>query len=316
MTDSGDIWQRYDAKVLQIQQLEARVAELEGAVATGRHERDHWAQLARQLNKKLQVAAGLAQRLRAAQHEPQAPLPSVIVASPQSGASQEEFDRAREVLGLVLSALTRALDDDDEAVAELGRRLRHHAGGKLLHSITRGTLTLVPVDGRYLVDRAWLERLDLTALRGELDVAAQSGIYPRPAGSSIVHTEPPIRRPDLQARLAELGPSPASPAPASRPAPIAISGELEIELEHEEYDAYTDLPPPPPMPAAQLLMPPPPLLAALPAEDVLPPPPPPTEPPRRLEDTMRGKIQTPAALTEAFIPNLRIGRLVKTPSGG
>ncbi|MFY0534861.1 hypothetical protein [Nannocystis pusilla] len=29
MTDSGDIWQRYDAKVLHIQQLEARVAELE-----------------------------------------------------------------------------------------------------------------------------------------------------------------------------------------------------------------------------------------------------------------------------------------------
>ena len=49
-----------------------------------------------------------------------------------------------------------------------------------------------------------LDRLDLTALRGELDVAAQSGVYPLPAGSSIVHTEPPTRRPELQARLAEL----------------------------------------------------------------------------------------------------------------
>ena len=56
MTDSGDIWQRYDAKVLHIRQLEARVAELESAVATGQHERDHWAGLARQLNKKLQVS--------------------------------------------------------------------------------------------------------------------------------------------------------------------------------------------------------------------------------------------------------------------
>ncbi|MCY1013258.1 hypothetical protein OV079_48565 [Nannocystis pusilla] len=136
---------------------------------------------------------------------------------------QEEFDRAREVLGLVLSALTRALDDDDEAVAELGRRLRHHAGGKLLHSITRGSLTLVPLDGRYLVDRAWLERLDLAALRGELDVAAQSGIYPRPAGSSIVHTEPPMRRPDLQARLAELHPTPVTPPPARRRSPSPAS---------------------------------------------------------------------------------------------
>ncbi|WAS92037.1 hypothetical protein [Nannocystis punicea] len=341
MTDSGDIWQRYDAKVLQIQLLEARVAELEGAVATGQHERDHWAQLARQLNKKLQVAAGLAQRLRATQHGPSPAAPPASPASAGPATVQAEFDRAREVLGLVLSALTRALDDDDEAVAELGRRLRHHAGGKLLHSITRGSLTLVPVDGRYLVDRTWLDRLDLTALRGELDVAAQSGIYPRPPGSSIGYTEPPVRRPELQARLAELSPQPATTPPATRPPSIAISGELgslpattppasrlppisisgelgelEVELEDEEYGAYTDLPPPPPMPAAQLLMPPPPLLAALPAEDTLPPPPAPTEPPRRLEDTVRGKIQSPAALTEAFIPNLRIGRLVKTPSGG
>lgn len=316
MTDSGDIWQRYDAKVLHIRQLEARVAELESAVATGQHERDHWAGLARQLNKKLQVAAGLAQRLRAAQHEPPLPTPKVVVRTDRTDAEQQqlqsEFDRAREVLGLVLSALTRALDDDDEAVAELGRRLRHHAGGKLLHSITRGSLTLVPLDGRFLVDRAWLERLDVPALRGELDLAAQSGIFAHAEEPASAPAEP--SRP--QARVPEF--APAQPVLGSRPAQVAISGELEVELEHEqeheEYDAYTDLPPPPPMPAAQLTMPPPPLLAALPADDS-PPPPPIPEVPRRLEDTMRGKIQTPAALTEAFIPNLRIGRLVKTPGG-
>ncbi|MBZ5714969.1 hypothetical protein [Nannocystis pusilla] len=317
MTDSGDIWQRYDAKVLQIQQLEARVAELESEVASGQHERDHWAKVARQLNKKLQVARDLAQRLRATPHEPP-PAPE----TQEAAALQAEFDRAREVLGLVLSALTRALDDDDEAVAELGRRLRHHAGGKLLYSITRGSLTLVPLDGRYLVDRPWLERLDLAALRSELDVAAQSGIYPRPAGSSIVHTEPPVPRTELLARLTELTQAPTQP-PAVRPPPIAISGELEVEIEHDDFDAYGDddgdLPPPPPMPASQLLMPPPPLLAALPAEEVLPPPPAPpapTEPPRRLDDTIRGTIKAPSALTEAFIPNLRIGRLIKSPSGG
>lgn len=320
MSEPGDIWQRYDAKVVQIQQLEARVAELESAVATGQHERDHWTRVARQLNKKLHVARDLAERLRAAQYE-HAPVEAASASDPAMASIGPEFDRAREVLGLVLSALTRALDDDDEAVAELGRRLRHHAGGKLLYSITRGALTLVPVDGRYLVDRPWLARLDLAALRGELDVSAQSGIFTRPEGASILHTEPPVHRPDLQARLADLVRMPTGGA-APTPFPLVegeTSGsELQIDLD-DEVDAYDsdvgDLPPPPPMPVAQLFTPPPPLLAALPAEDLAPHSHP-TEPPRRLEDTVRGVIQSTGPRGEAFIPNLRIGRLIKTPSGG
>lgn len=291
MNDAADIWQRYDAKVLQIQQLEARVAELEREALKGKHERDHWARVARQLSKKLQVARELAERLRAAQHEP-TPRPE----RREPAAIEVEFDRAREVLGLVLSALSRALDDDDEAVAELGRRLRHHAGGKLLVSITRGSLTLVPVDGRYLVDREWLERLDLAALRAELELSTQSGLFPLPE--------------ELGGRFAGL-----------TPPTLAASGEVEVDVEDDELDAYGedsgDLPPPPPMPESQR-MPPPPLLAALPAEDAppRPPEPPPIEQPRGLDDTLRAKIQTPAALTEAFIPNLRINRLIKSPSGG
>lgn len=321
MPESGDIWERYDAKVVQIQQLEARLSALERELAAGKHERDHWARVARQLNKKLQVARDLAERLREAQHHEE---PVVAPALREAGEVDElaalraEFDRSREVLGLVLSALTRALDDDDEAVAELGRRLRHHAGGKLLHSITRGSLTLVPVDGRYLVDRPWLARLDLAALRSELDVSAQSGIYPLPENASIVHTEPPMRRPDLQDRLAQLGRVPALAGPPEpAPAEPDFATELPVDLE-DELDAYADdsgdLPPPPPMPAAQLFIPPPPLLAALPAED--PAPGRATEPPRRVEDTIRASVASPKPLADAFIPNLRIGRLVKTPGGG
>lgn len=173
MSEPGDIWQRYDAKVVQIQQLEARLVALEKELATAHHERDHWARVGRQLSKKLQVARALAERLRAAQHGGAAAKRTVESPGTADPAGvRAEYDRAREVLGLVLTALTKALDDDDEAVAELGRRLRHHAGGKLLYSITRGALTLVPVDGRYLVDRTWLARLDLASLRGELDIAA------------------------------------------------------------------------------------------------------------------------------------------------
>ena len=48
MPESGDIWERYDAKVVQIQQLEGRLSALERELAAGKHERDHWARVARQ----------------------------------------------------------------------------------------------------------------------------------------------------------------------------------------------------------------------------------------------------------------------------
>ena len=41
MADSGDIWQRYDAKVMQIQVMEARLAAAEREVVQAREERDH-----------------------------------------------------------------------------------------------------------------------------------------------------------------------------------------------------------------------------------------------------------------------------------
>lgn len=316
MSDSGDIWQRYDAKVVQIQTLEAQLLAVEKELAEARGEREQWARVARQMGKKLQVARALAERLRAAQPTSAAPASASAVRrteEPEVPAGQGlrgEFDRAREVLGLVLTALTKALDDDDDAVAELGRRLRHHAGGKLLYSITRGALTLVPVDGRYLVDRTWLDRLDLAALRGELDIAAQSGMYPVPQDVSIVHTQPF----PTQAFPAQAFPS----APPQRPGSHAqVVAQTDAELFEEmqvEFDAYADesqdLPPPPPLPAAGFFAPPP-LIPALPDEEAVQSRP--REGSRALEDTVRtGKSPTQPIV----IPNLRIGRLVKTPGGG
>lgn len=309
MSEPGDIWQRYDAKVVQIQQLEARLVALEKELATAHHERDHWARVGRQLSKKLQVARALAERLRAAQHGGAAAKRTVESPGTADPAGvRAEYDRAREVLGLVLTALTKALDDDDEAVAELGRRLRHHAGGKLLYSITRGALTLVPVDGRYLVDRTWLARLDLASLRGELDIAAQSGVYPLPADTSLVHTQPGPGRPQ-RSQSGVFQP----PPPVQVRSEAELDDDLQVDLEGLDLDAYDesqDLPPPPPMPAPSGFFPPPPLLAALPPDEARPEP-----PSRAQEDTVRTRV-TSQPLTEALIPNLRIGRLIKTPSGG
>lgn len=285
MADPGDIWQRYDAKVMQIQVMEGRLAAVERELAQTRDERDHWARVCRDLGKKLSVARTLAERLRSAERSkagrqetarfrrPAELQSAVQAASPTaaSGKIKEEYDRAREVLGLVLTALTKALDDD--AAAELGRKLRHHAGGKLLLSITRGSLTLVPVDGRYLVDRQWLDQLDLGALRQELDVAAQSGVYELPD--------------DEYAR--------------------EDAGEMDVDIEADEDDddggmGVLPLPPPPPLPAAGFSAPPP-LLSALPEESEV-------AIPRLTVDTVR---TTGPMMSAPLIPNLRIGRLIKTP---
>lgn len=275
MGDPGDIWQRYDTKVMQIQVMEGRLAAIERELAQTRDERDHWARVCRDLGKKLSVARTLAERLRTAERvkggrpetarfrRPAELQSTANVVRGDAGQLGDEYDRAREVLGLVLTALTKALDDD--AAAELGRKLRHHAGGKLLHSITRGSLTLVPVDGRYLVDRQWLAALDLAGLRRELDVAAQSGIYAIPEDSMV-------------------------------------RGEIGIEVDVDVEDGDEDaLPPPPPLPVAGFKTLPP-LLSALPdeAEASGPRPTP--------QDTVRSTVKG-----TSLIPNLKIGNLIKTP---
>ena len=90
----------------------------------------------------------------------------------------------------------------------------------------------MPVDGRYLVDRQWLDQLDLDGLRRELDVAAQSGNYAMPEDSL--------------------------------PGAETVQIEVEVEVENDDYDnGSAALPPPPPLPVAGFAAPPP-LLSALP----------------------------------------------------
>lgn len=291
MTDSGDIWQRYDAKVMQIQVVEARAAALEKEIAQVRDERDHWARICRDLGKKLSVARSLAERLRSAERAKGGRPETLRARRPaelQAGASavdntRYELDRAREVLGLVLTALTKALDDDE--VAELGSKLRHHAGGKLLQSITRGGLTLVPVDGRYLVDRGWLQQLDLAGLRRELDVAAQSGVYTMPDDS----------------------------APNNELSAV----ELEVEIDDAEAEEFDEdgLPPPPPLSLANFgNSPPPPLLSALPEESDVTHARPTTGPDHSVSrPVVQDTVRTQSSVSSTFIPNLRVGRLIKSP---
>lgn len=294
MADPGDIWQRYDAKVMQITALEAKVAALEKEIAQVRDERDHWARICRDLGKKLSVARSLAERLRSAERAKlpagrpetlRARRPAELQAGASTIDTRHELDRAREVLGLVLTALTKALDDDE--VAELGAKLRHHAGGKLLQSITRGSLTLVPVDGRYLVDRGWLLQLDLHGLRRELDVAAQSGVY--------------------------------TMAEDSAPRGDVSSLDLEVEIDEAEFDAteadgFDGLPPPPPLSLAGFGSVPP-LLSALPDEPDTGPLPRPTSQPDTAvpRPSLQDTVRTPSPTGGAFIPNLRIGLLIKKP---
>jgi hypothetical protein len=295
MADPGDIWQRYDAKVMQITVIEAKVVALEKEIAQVRDERDHWARICRDLGKKLSVARSLAERLRSAeraklpagrQETLRARRPAELQAGANAIDTRHELDRAREVLGLVLTALTKALDDDE--VAELGAKLRHHAGGKLLQSITRGSLTLVPVDGRYLVDRGWLLQLDLAGLRRELDVAAQSGVY--------TMAEDSAPRGDLSALDLEVD-----------------IDESEVEAAAES-DSFDGLPPPPPLSLAGFGSVPP-LLSALPDESdagTLPRPSTPADASVSrpvLPDPVRGPSPNPST----FIPNLRIGLLIKKP---
>lgn len=282
MADPGDIWQRYDTKVVQIQVMEARLAAVERELGQVRDERDHWARICRDLGKKLSVARTLAERLRNAERlkggggrqdtvRTRRPGELQMAINNATGRGRDEGERAREVLGLVITALTRALDADDAAVMDLGRRLRRHGAGKLLHSMTRGSLTVVPVDGRYVVDRQWLAQLDLEGLRSELDVGA------------------------VQAGDSQRGSSSTSSSSAAIEVDV-----VEVDVEQDDYDLNESaLPPPPPLPSAGFVALPP-LISALPEEssDGLP-----------RQDTLRAVNP----LGGVRIPNLSIGRLVKTP---
>lgn len=154
----GELWQRYDAKVVQLRELEAQIARLEAEIAAARDERDRWAKSCSVLTQKLTSARLIAERLRSADrsadnrkaHEPAPP------------RLREEYERAREVLGLLFTALSGAWSGRDQAW-----RAESESGGRLLYALTRGAMASVSLDN-YKVDGDWLRRVDLESIRIEL----------------------------------------------------------------------------------------------------------------------------------------------------
>ena len=135
MSDSGDIWQRYDAKVVQLREADEKIAALEEALAELREERDRWAHTAALLTQKLAAARKLAERLRSVEKGRGRRLGG---GETQVTRLRDEYERAREVIGLMLSALAGAWSGRERAwKAETSN------GGRLLYALTRGAMTSV-----------------------------------------------------------------------------------------------------------------------------------------------------------------------------
>lgn len=154
----GELWQRYDAKVVQLRELEARIARLEAEIEAARDERDRWAKSCSVLTQKLTSARLIAERLRNADRGAD----GRGRAEPGPQRLHDEYERAREVLGLLFTALSSAWSGREQAW-----KAQSDTGGKLLYALTRGAMASVSLDN-YKVDGDWLRRLDLEALRIEL----------------------------------------------------------------------------------------------------------------------------------------------------
>ena len=160
MSDSGDIWQRYDAKVVQLREADEKIASLEEALAELREERDRWANTAALLTQKLAAARKLAERLRSVEKGRGRRLGGG--GETQVTRLRDEAERAREVIGLMLSALAGSWSGRERAwKAETSN------GGRLLYALTRGAMTSVSLSD-HRVEAEWIRGLDLDRLRSEL----------------------------------------------------------------------------------------------------------------------------------------------------
>ncbi|MCA9690184.1 MAG: hypothetical protein KC636_11285 [Myxococcales bacterium] len=270
MPDADDFWDRYDGKVIEVQALRRRVADLENELEDVKADRARWIQTCEGLKNKLSSVRGLADKLR-----------ETVPASAATRLAQMDREnlRARGVIGLMLVALVDAWSEDD-----LAWRASTRGGGKLLTSITDGNLDAVPEDG--LVSREWLEQLDMDALRRELSLTeldepeqaarpTQEAIY-----GEIVADEPITPPAGARVNLpAIMGPFPASHVTIvgkpSFPPPTAESIETlvnEVDRKPKSQpepaaqaagrnDKDTPLPPPPPSATLERNQPPPPLIS-------------------------------------------------------
>lgn len=149
MNDGVDIWQRYDTKVVQVRLLEEQVRRLQGQVADLEEERGA-------VTRKLSTARRLAERLRQ-ERSHEAP-----GADPAQARIRDDYDRAREVIGCLVSSLAGSWNARQQAW-----RADSKSGGRLLYALTRGAMASVSMDS-FRVDTDWLRKLELDQLRIEL----------------------------------------------------------------------------------------------------------------------------------------------------
>jgi hypothetical protein len=156
MTEGVDIWQRYDAKVVQVRELEERLRKLEERLETLAEERDQRANACAVLTQKLTSARLIAERLRKAERTKDGG------GDLSNHRLRAEYDRAREVIGCLLTSLSGSWSAREQVW-----RADSTSGGRLLYALTRGAMASVSMDS-FRVDHDWLRRLDLDRLRIEL----------------------------------------------------------------------------------------------------------------------------------------------------
>ncbi len=157
MNDGLDIWQRYDTKVVQVRELEEKVRELEERAVALAEERDLRASACAVLTRKLTSARLIAERLRNAERGPEAQ-----GSDPSAVRMRGEYDRARELIGCLVSALSGSWSAREQAW-----KADSKSGGRLLYALTRGAMASVSMDS-FRIDADWLRKLDLDQLRIEL----------------------------------------------------------------------------------------------------------------------------------------------------
>ncbi|MCB9703730.1 MAG: hypothetical protein H6711_17675 [Myxococcales bacterium] len=158
MSEGADIWQRYDAKVVQVRELEEKLAELEAKMLALADERDRWAKSCAVLTQKLTSVRLIAERLRNAERNAK----GRQGIDPTTIRLREEYDRAREVIGCLISSLASSWSGREQVW-----RAQASAGGRLLYALTRGAMASVSMESQR-VDVEWLRKLDLDRLRIEL----------------------------------------------------------------------------------------------------------------------------------------------------
>ncbi len=249
MANDG-FWERYDQKVIEAQALRTRVRELESNLEDLVGDRDRWVQTCNGLKQKLASVRSLAEKLA------ETPTRTVVM------QLEKDLVRARGVIGLMLIALSDAWSEHD-----LAWKVSKRGGGKLLASITGGTLDVVPSDG--FVSREWLQQLVLDDLRNELTPAdmpdSENDLQIVDADDDVeINVDPGEERGETgRYETANIRPFQASRVTIvgkpSFPKDEADVDEIEVDL--EEPRGSSPLPPPPPSSAINIGVPPPPLIS-------------------------------------------------------